>query len=625
MFYSLKNKLLLSFALFLVISLSVIGINFLFNIYKDKTLETEIILKEINFRQYKIKALERDFFIDETINPEFYKSGQSSYLQQRTKEIEVIKSLLFKLANENKGQLKEIENEINKMLGHFDEYLNIFERILRLTVRRGFKDFGLEGEMRTSIRQIENKAQNYGLNMTLILMVRRHEKDFFLRKEKQYVHELSKAVGQVMADISWKVLNQAKNKELKELLDKYQHTFIEICNAESEIGFNNQQGLRKELASLSSKIDHIIYQLNSKVENKLYHIRKNRDVLFVLLISILLCLLIFLAFYLTKFLSKPISKLSSSIHQVIQNNFEGDNQLEEIRSKDEIGSLSRDFAFMYQKVRESMEEIRKKSLTIEQKQNLLMKSIDYAKKIQNTILPEDEDFRNLFNEHLLIYLPLQVVSGDFYWLSETQKRIFLAVVDCTGHGIPGAFMSMVGYTLLNKILKEKKINDPATLLEELDKELREMLHQEQKKNDDGMDISVCMLEGIRENKPHIKVTFSGAKGKVFYTKNGEVRKIKGDSRTIGGSRRGFNHRHLFTNHIFNLNKGEKLYLSSDGYFDQPDKKRKKFGIKKFLKILEENHHIHLKEQEDLLLKELIKHSAVDSAQRDDITVLAVQL
>lgn len=202
---------------------------------------------------------------------------------------------------------------------------------------------------------------------------------------------------------------------------------------------------------------------------------------------------------------------------------------------------------------------------LEQAKQEIDESIEYARRIQLAILPDLSEFYERFPESFVYYLPRDVVSGDFYFyytLSPTQS--LLAVADCTGHGVPGAFMSMIGTTLLNRLAQEEGIKDPAFLLERLDEELRLTLHQalSQEQIKDGMDIALCLIdsgEGV--------LRFGGARRPLFvFTPEGEFIEIKGSRRGIGGDVLGSLGK--FESHVIPLRVGLSLYLFTDGIVDQ---------------------------------------------------------
>jgi len=260
---------------------------------------------------------------------------------------------------------------------------------------------------------------------------------------------------------------------------------------------------------------------------------------------------------------------------------------------------------------------------IEDKNKNITASIRYAKTIQQAILPSDKELQESLHDYFTIYKPKDIVSGDFYWLvhKPDQNRKFLAAVDCTGHGVPGAFMSMIGHSLLDEIVNADQIYEPARILENLNIRVREALKQDEKVNDDGMDVCLCMMENIDNDV--VKVTFTGAKRPLYYmTQTAEkLVALKGDLKSVGGlSLR----QRPFTNKEILLRKGDTIYLTSDGLIDQSGINKRKFGTLRLIKLLEENAHLPMAEQKTVLEDELQKHQQ-NTEQRDDIMVIGVRV
>lgn len=269
-------------------------------------------------------------------------------------------------------------------------------------------------------------------------------------------------------------------------------------------------------------------------------------------------------------------------------------------------------------------------------------SIRYAKEIQEVILPEKEKLNSFFAEHFTIYLPKDIVAGDFYWFVElgwdkkwkkenqlllesinpsflTYKAI-LAVVDCTGHGVPGAFMSMIVHTLLHEIVEIKKITNPSFILQNLHTGIKNLLKQSNGKNSDGMDISICFFEKDDIQKEY-KVTFAGAKGLVFYTEDNQIRQFNSNRYSIGGS---LKKERKFTNQEVTLKEGSLMYFITDGYIDQNNVNREKFGSNNFKLLLNKLMQLPIPAQERLILSTLKEHQGSEE-QRDDISVIGIKL
>jgi len=251
----------------------------------------------------------------------------------------------------------------------------------------------------------------------------------------------------------------------------------------------------------------------------------------------------------------------------------------------------------------------------------IMESITYAKRIQNIILPPSIRLEEFFQEHFIIYEPKDVVSGDFYWFGQTKNKTYMAVVDCTGHGVPGAFMSIIGNTLLNQIVLQKNIHAPNEILSNLHNNIKIALKQDTSKNTDGMDMVLCCFEKQR-TKDNFKITFAGAKNDLCYLKKETLNVVKGNRTSIGGIH---SHNNLhFDNHVCYLDKGDSLYLSSDGFADSCNAKRKKFGDRNFQNQILAYQALSMSTQKDAFWQELTTFRGT-AEQRDDITLIGLRL
>lgn len=285
-----------------------------------------------------------------------------------------------------------------------------------------------------------------------------------------------------------------------------------------------------------------------------------------------------------------------------------------LKSLGEYVTIGIDHAEAYSQVKDINEQMQIKNTQI-------LDSLRYAKTIQDAILTDSEKFTENFKDYFIFYRAKDVVSGDFYWLAEQRNKILIAVVDCTGHGVPGAFMSMVGHELLNEIVGQRGITDPSLILMMLHRGIRKALQQDVGKNDDGMDLSICSLEFSKETDD-VKLVFAGAKSSMFYGANGEVTEMRGDKKSIGGTQREKSRR--FNNQHLELKKGNMLYFSTDGYFDQHNLDRKKFGKKRFIQLLQDIHQQEIDIQRSTVKSTFTDYKS-DQYQRDDITVVGIRL
>lgn len=295
-------------------------------------------------------------------------------------------------------------------------------------------------------------------------------------------------------------------------------------------------------------------------------------------------------------------------------------QNEELRQTQEELQTQRDFVEeRNQKLLLVQQELQNFNEELQNKNILINSSLNYAQNIQSAILPFSSRMWSSFQEYFILYYPKDVVSGDFYWLGQVDKTTVFGVVDCTGHGVPGAFMSMIGYSLLNEIVISKRIIETDQILEEAHKMIRIALKQDANKNSDGMDASLIAVEELSSEMS--QVIFSGAKMPLYYVDNGEVKEIKGTRRSLGGTQ--IKHK-VFDRHVLELPKGTILYIASDGFVDQNNENRKKFGSHRLKKLLEEICHLPLPDQQQKI-EEVFDNYKGDAEQRDDITFVTLKL
>ncbi|WP_291723163.1 two-component regulator propeller domain-containing protein [Bernardetia sp.] len=289
------------------------------------------------------------------------------------------------------------------------------------------------------------------------------------------------------------------------------------------------------------------------------------------------------------------------------------NDLTILRTLASYISIALDNARTYTQLEGANELIRTKNQAI-------MDSIRYGETIQHAILPDPQDFIRNFDDHFIIFKPQAVVSGDFYWSIRTGNKTFVAVVDCTGHGVPGAFMSMIGNTILNEIVTLQDVTEPAQILENLNQGIFEALHQEDYQNLDGMDVCLCVIDDADELNMRV-VNFAGAKRPLFILKNDKLIEVKGSRKSIGGRQKSdsdYEQRQLL------LHPGDILYLTTDGYVDQNNSERIKYGTLHFKKILASFTGMSLHEQKEVLLEEMRNHMG-EEEQRDDITLIGLKI
>jgi serine phosphatase RsbU (regulator of sigma subunit) len=245
----------------------------------------------------------------------------------------------------------------------------------------------------------------------------------------------------------------------------------------------------------------------------------------------------------------------------------------------------------------------------------LYSSMRYAESIQNKLLPDSNQINEFIKEYFIYYKSKDILSGDFYWFAESHGKLFIAVVDCTGHGIPGSMLSIAGQMILNDAVKSIGLKDPDLILEYLNSMILKTLQQNNESTSikDGMDICLITVQDR-------KLTFSGANRPLFYFENDEFKEIKGSRASIGGHKNSNNAK--FENHEINLLESNKytFYLFTDGLVDYTDKDGRKVGTKKLREIFAKIHNLPHTEQ-NLFIQEYFNDY---TKQRDDITLWGIK-
>jgi ligand-binding sensor domain-containing protein/serine phosphatase RsbU (regulator of sigma subunit) len=280
-----------------------------------------------------------------------------------------------------------------------------------------------------------------------------------------------------------------------------------------------------------------------------------------------------------------------------------------------------------EKVEVINKEVNEQKAIIEAKNHDITDSIKYAKNIQEALLPPLQNLHNELKDAFVLYLPKDIVSGDFYWFAKRNNKRFIASVDCTGHGVPGAFMSIIGNTLLNEIVSDKNITEPAEILNELHAGVKTALKQSNSENErrDGMDIALCSL-----NEEGTLLEYAGANRPLWIFRKGKrgeeaFEMIKANKFPIGGLEMENEVKRQFTNHSIPVEKGDIIYIFSDGYADQfGGNKGKKFMVGNMQKLVADIYQKPIKEQEQILHKNFLDWKG-ELEQIDDVLVIGFRV
>lgn len=258
-------------------------------------------------------------------------------------------------------------------------------------------------------------------------------------------------------------------------------------------------------------------------------------------------------------------------------------------------------------------------LEIEKNHKHVTDSINYAKQIQTALLPPDNVLKELMPDHFVLFKPCNVVSGDFYWVSEKNDLLYVVAADCTGHGVPGAFMSMLGISFLNEIVNQQSEPNAANVLEELRDKVIAALHQDQNRSKDGMDIALSIID-----KQKKEIQFAGAYNPLILVRNGELTEYKGTRAPIGTYFKPV----PFVNNKISYETGDCIFMYSDGYADQfGGEKSYKFGTRTLRNLLLEQVSINLPMID---IKENLDHifhqwKGEEQTQIDDVLVFGMRM
>lgn len=275
-----------------------------------------------------------------------------------------------------------------------------------------------------------------------------------------------------------------------------------------------------------------------------------------------------------------------------------------------------------QKVKQKTRQIQEDFIQLEAANRKIVDSINYAKNIQLSILPQEIDMKPVVNDYFVYWKPKDIVGGDCYWIEEFENGYILAVIDCTGHGVPGALMTMLAFSTLRRILHMtgNAYLSPALLLRDMSKLVRASLYSREKvnKSNDGMDIGICYVDKMGK-----QVTFAGANINLFSDIQGEINIIKGDRQSIGYANS--NVFYNFKNTVIDIKQDSQFYLMTDGFLDQGGGDREfAFGKKRLMQTLQDCKERNLAAQKEHLISVLSDYQG-DYPQRDDMTLLGFRV
>ncbi|MFH2095161.1 MAG: SpoIIE family protein phosphatase, partial [Bacteroidota bacterium] len=347
----------------------------------------------------------------------------------------------------------------------------------------------------------------------------------------------------------------------------------------------------------------------------------------LLIFSVTILLIVVLIYFRTRSITNPVKMLLQNVNRITDGHLSeraavvGNNEITVLSEKFNImiGELESYTNELEDKVRERTAEVVRQKEEIQKQHALITDSIHYAKRIQTAVLPGDETFSRLFRDYFIFFRPKDIVSGDFYFLLKVNKTIVFSAVDCTGHGVPGAFMSMLGTAFLNEIVRRQEVMHANQVLNILREKIKSSLKQKGGRHEtkDGMDMALCAIDTETN-----ELQYAGAYNPLLIIRNNEMIEFKGDRMPIGIH---IKEKDTFTNHVVQLEKDDMIYIYSDGFSDQVGgEEKEKFRSDNFKRLLLEINQESLDKQRSRLELEFDNWKN-NYKQIDDVMVLGVRI
>lgn len=385
-------------------------------------------------------------------------------------------------------------------------------------------------------------------------------------------------------------------------------------NADSVIHSKN---LTKYYSYYRSKIDYsgnvvlrVIYDNTTTNKTMLQNIIRN-----TVLFGLGLILLVLVLIYSIRKITTPLQKLTQTSIAISKGDL---SQRTLVEGNDEVSVLAETFNEMVANLEKSTGQIIKQRKVVEVKNREILDSITYAKRIQEAILPSDHLMKTHLPDSFVLYKPKDIVAGDFYWLEIVKDKVVFAAADCTGHGVPGAMVCVVCYNAMNRAVREFKLKDTNKILDKTRELVIDTFAKSDKEVKDGMDISLCSLD--REKNI---LTYSGANNGIYLVRNFILTEIKADKQPIGL----YDNQQAFKKHKLKLQKGDTVYLYTDGYADQfggPTPNGKKFKYQPFKELIISVQNKPMDEQMQIL-NETFEAWRGDFEQIDDVCVIGFRV
>lgn len=470
---------------------------------------------------------------------------------------------------------KKIEKEL---LVTLDDILLTEDRILNDIAKIGFKEFGYIGKMREVIHEVEEKFPQFDEQ---ILSLRRHEKDYIMRNDENYAELLHQEIE------SW----QARGNCPAEL-SKYLQYFDSVKNRLQLLFVVPNRNHYANWSLSMSSIQSNLRRIRGEFIRESYALSNDSLKMQYIISGIAFLALIFGSVYIVRNITIQVSRLQRSMNEFISSNYQAYESISHQLPKNEIGQISIQFLKMARKIKWDVHlledrvlrrttALQEKNLQLEKQHSEMMDSLRYAQKLQESLLVSRKQLALHFEQAHIHYTPKNLVGGDFYWMKSFREngseKILFALADCTGHGVPGALLSVLGMNTLDELFADG-IRKPNELLDALRRTILRRISSDEEQRMDGMDIAIFSLD-----KRTRELSFSGAQMPLWILRNSEVIELNGERVPIGFTY--MNHLEFMSQGL-TLEEDDKLIVFTDGMVDQFGmESNKKFGKKQLRYLL----------------------------------------
>ncbi len=566
-----------------------------------------------------IKKLEKDFwelrFWEKVVNTQNHPDAEKQF----GITIEKIKKRLLLL--DPKLFTEQLSGETLQIFRLIVEYKNAFDQLMQYETDRKSNRIQTDSNYKSlaSAVQTNNDADFYKSLCNIERFTSLYQQN---RGDSEY--QAFRTVFELLKD---KLDRQnLMNARLESHIAKLDSSVARDFMLEKEIRliYKRLDEISIELTGLFSNISQSAEKLSTEAISTGKRLRDTLHLWFLFSAGIAFILLLFIINIIAKTIVNPIRQMSEVVTEVKSGN---DQARFSSGSGDEIAELGFAFNDMLETINEHhyhLEELVEKRTAelhktlekVEEANKKIMDSLQYAKMIQRSMLTNLDMIKIYLPDSFFVWMPRDIVSGDIFFTDSFEDGFVIAVLDCTGHGIPGAFMTMIASSGLTRIIRNEKCHDPAQILKQLNFTVKTSLQQdtEYAVSDDGLDAAICLVNTKKKT-----LIFAGARLPLIYVLNGESHIIKGDRQSLGyrKSNTDFN----FTNQTVRIEEGMSFYMLTDGFVDQlGGKKDRRFGTRRFRDLTEKISGEYFEKQGEILLKTFNEYQG-ENERQDDVTVI----